>query len=130
MMDGRVGAIRAALDAEGFQHVSIMSYTAKYASSFYSPFREALDLNPRFGDKKTYQMNPANRTEAMVGATEDEFQGADILLVTPGQPYMDIIRLLRNNFEVPVAAYQVSGEYSMIKAGGILKMIDEEKVMM
>ncbi|KAK0575770.1 hypothetical protein LWI29_006695 [Acer saccharum] len=130
MMDGRVGAIRAALDAEGFQHVSIMSYTAKYASSFYGPFREALDSNPRFGDKKTYQMNPANYREALVEAREDESEGADILLVKPGLPYLDIIRLLRDKSPLPIAAYQVSGEYSMIKAGGVLKMIDEEKVML
>ncbi|XP_050233659.1 delta-aminolevulinic acid dehydratase, chloroplastic-like [Mercurialis annua] len=130
MMDGRVGAIRAALDAEGFQHVSIMSYTAKYASSFYGPFREALDSNPRFGDKKTYQMNPANYREALIEAHEDESEGADILLVKPGLPYLDIIRLLRDKSPLPIAAYQVSGEYSMIKAGGVLKMIDEEKVMM
>ncbi|KMT19682.1 hypothetical protein BVRB_1g007390 [Beta vulgaris subsp. vulgaris] len=130
MMDGRVGAIRAALDAEGFPHVSIMSYTAKYASSFYGPFREALDSNPRFGDKKTYQMNPANYREALIETHEDESEGADILLVKPGLPYLDIIRLLRDNSALPIAAYQVSGEYSMIKAGGVLKMIDEEKVMM
>ncbi|EPS73981.1 delta-aminolevulinic acid dehydratase, partial [Genlisea aurea] len=130
MMDGRVGAIRAALDAEGFEHVSIMSYTAKYASSFYGPFREALDSNPRFGDKKTYQMNPANYREALVETREDESEGADILLVKPGLPYLDIIRLLRDNSCLPIAAYQVSGEYSMIKAGGALKMIDEERVMM
>ncbi|KAK6938391.1 Delta-aminolevulinic acid dehydratase [Dillenia turbinata] len=130
MMDGRVGAIRAALDAEGFQHVSIMSYTAKYASSFYGPFREALDSNPRFGDKKTYQMNPANHREALVEAREDESEGADILLVKPGLPYLDIIRLLRDSSPLPIAAYQVSGEYSMIKAGAVLKMIDEERVMM
>ncbi|KAF8399246.1 hypothetical protein HHK36_015111 [Tetracentron sinense] len=130
MMDGRVGAIRAALDAEGFQHVSIMSYTAKYASAFYGPFREALDSNPRFGDKKTYQMNPANFREALVEARADEAEGADILLVKPGLPYLDIIRLLRDSSPLPIAAYQVSGEYSMIKAGGVLKMIDEEKVMM
>ncbi|CAN7129904.1 unnamed protein product [Brassica rapa subsp. narinosa] len=130
MMDGRVGAIRAALDAEGFQNVSIMSYTAKYASSFYGPFREALDSNPRFGDKKTYQMNPANYREALIEAREDEAEGADILLVKPGLPYLDIIRLLRDKSPLPIAAYQVSGEYSMIKAGGVLKMIDEEKVMM
>ncbi|KAK8580238.1 hypothetical protein V6N13_143357 [Hibiscus sabdariffa] len=130
MMDGRVGAIRAALDSEGFHHVSIMSYTAKYASSFYGPFREALDSNPRFGDKKTYQMNPANYREALVEAHEDEAEGADILLVKPGLPYLDIIRLLRNQSPLPIAAYQVSGEYSMIKAGGVLKMIDEERVMM
>ncbi|KAF1871216.1 hypothetical protein Lal_00020008 [Lupinus albus] len=121
MMDGRVGAIRAALDAEGFQHVSIMSYTAKYASSFYGPFREALESNPRFGDKKT---------EALTELREDESEGADILLVKPGLPYLDIIRLLRDNSPLPIAAYQVSGEYSMIKAAGALKMIDEEKVMM
>ncbi|XP_042040653.1 delta-aminolevulinic acid dehydratase 1, chloroplastic-like isoform X1 [Salvia splendens] len=106
MMDGRIGAIRAALDAEGFQHVSIMSYTAKY------------------------QMNPANYREALIETHEDEAEGADILLVKPGLPYLDIIRLLRDNSSLPVAAYQVSGEYSMIKAGGVLKMIDEERVMM
>lgn len=130
MMDGRVGAIRAALDAEGFHNVSIMSYTAKYASFFYGPFREALDSNPRFGDKKTYQMNPANYREALVEMHEDEAEGADILLVKPGLPYLDIIRLLRDKSPLPIAAYQVSGEYSMIKAGGALKMIDEERVMM
>ncbi|KAL2339759.1 hypothetical protein Fmac_007699 [Flemingia macrophylla] len=130
MMDGRVGAMRAALDAEGFQHVSIMSYTAKYASSFYGPFREALDSNPRFGDKKTYQMDPANYREALTEMREDESEGADILLVKPGLPYLDIIRLLRDNSPLPIAAYQVSGEYAMIKAAGALKMIDEEKVMM
>ncbi|KAL9259433.1 Delta-aminolevulinic acid dehydratase 1, chloroplastic-like protein [Drosera capensis] len=130
MMDGRVGAIRSALDAEGFQHVSIMSYTAKYASAFYGPFREALDSNPRFGDKKTYQMNPANYREALLETAEDEAEGADILLVKPGLPYLDIVRLLRDNSSLPIAAYQVSGEYSMIKAGAVLKMIDEERVMM
>ncbi|XP_008778333.2 LOW QUALITY PROTEIN: delta-aminolevulinic acid dehydratase, chloroplastic-like [Phoenix dactylifera] len=130
MMDGRVSAIRAALDAEGFQEVSIMSYTAKYASSFYGPFREALDSNPRFGDKKTYQMNPANYREALVETEADEAEGADILLVKPAMPYLDVIRLLRDNSALPIAAYQVSGEYSMIKAGGTLKMVDEEKVMM
>ncbi|XP_074263681.1 delta-aminolevulinic acid dehydratase 1, chloroplastic-like [Silene latifolia] len=130
MMDGRIGAIRSALDGEGFQHVSIMSYTAKYASAFYGPFREALDSNPRFGDKKTYQMNPANYREALIETQEDESEGADILLVKPGLPYLDIIRLLRDNSSLPIAAYQVSGEYSMIKAGGVLKMIDEERVMM
>ncbi|KAL6603526.1 hypothetical protein ACP70R_043887 [Stipagrostis hirtigluma subsp. patula] len=118
MMDGRVGAIRAALDAEG------------YASSFYGPFREALDSNPRFGDKKTYQMNPANYREALLETAADEAEGADILLVKPGLPYLDVIRLLRDNSALPIAAYQVSGEYSMIKAGGALGMVDEEKVMM
>ncbi|KAK1273338.1 hypothetical protein QJS04_geneDACA018996 [Acorus gramineus] len=130
MMDGRVGAIREVLDTEGFQHVSIMSYTAKYASAFYGPFREALDSQPRSGDKKTYQMNPANYREALVESHEDEVEGADILLVKPALPYLDVIRLLRDQSSLPIAAYQVSGEYSMIKAGGVLKMIDEEKVMM
>ncbi|KAG1365034.1 delta-aminolevulinic acid dehydratase, chloroplastic [Cocos nucifera] len=129
MMDGRVSAIRAALDAEGFQEVSIMSYTAKYASAFYGPFREALDSNPRFGDKKTF-MNPANYREALVETEADEAEGADILLVKPAMPYLDVVRLLRDNSALPIAAYQVSGEYSMIKAGGALKMVDEEKVMM
>ncbi|KAI3885219.1 hypothetical protein MKW98_002611 [Papaver atlanticum] len=130
MMDGRVGALRQALDCAGFPDVSVMSYTAKYASAFYGPFREALDSNPRFGDKKTYQMNPANYREALVEARADEAEGADILLVKPGLPYLDIVRLLRDSSPLPIAAYQVSGEYSMIKAGGVLKMIDEEKVMM
>ncbi|KAJ6814273.1 delta-aminolevulinic acid dehydratase, chloroplastic-like [Iris pallida] len=130
MMDGRIGAIRAALDAEGFDNVSIMSYTAKYASAFYGPFREALDSNPRFGDKKTYQMNPANYREALIETEADEAEGADILLVKPAMPYLDVVRLLRDNSSLPIAAYQVSGEYSMIKAGGVLNMIDEEKVMM
>ncbi|KAL3520049.1 hypothetical protein ACH5RR_018198 [Cinchona calisaya] len=121
MMDGHVGEIQAALDAEGFQHMSIMSYTAKYASLFYGPFREALDSNLRFGDKKT---------EALIETSEDEAEGADILLVKPGLPYLDIIRLLRENSSLPIAAYQVSGEYSMIKAGSVLKMIDEERVML
>ncbi|KAL0919165.1 hypothetical protein M5K25_011239 [Dendrobium thyrsiflorum] len=107
MMDGRIGAIRAALDAEGFQDVSILSYTAKYASSFYGPFREALDSNPRFGDKKTYQMDPANYREALIEMEADDAEGADILLVKPGLPYLDIIRLLRDNSSLPIAAYQV-----------------------
>ncbi|XP_066369383.1 delta-aminolevulinic acid dehydratase, chloroplastic-like isoform X2 [Miscanthus floridulus] len=130
MMDGHIGALRSALDAEGFHDVSIMSYTAKYASSFYGPFREALDSNPRFGDKKTYQMNPANYREALIETAADEAEGADILLVKPGLPYLDIIRLLRDNSALPIAAYQVSGEYSMIKAAGALGMVDEQKVMM
>uniref|UniRef100_A0A1D1ZH79 Delta-aminolevulinic acid dehydratase n=1 Tax=Anthurium amnicola TaxID=1678845 RepID=A0A1D1ZH79_9ARAE len=130
MMDGRVAAIRAALDAEGFQDVSIMSYTAKYASAFYGPFREALDSNPRFGDKKCYQMNPANFREAQRETHADITEGTDILLVKPALPYLDVVRHIRENSALPVAAYQVSGEYSMIKAGAVLKMIDEEKVMM
>eukprot|EP00252_Welwitschia_mirabilis_P023377 TRINITY_DN658_c0_g1_i4.p1 TRINITY_DN658_c0_g1~~TRINITY_DN658_c0_g1_i4.p1 ORF type:complete len:283 (+),score=72.60 TRINITY_DN658_c0_g1_i4:189-1037(+) len=130
MMDGRVGAIRLALDREGFQHVSIMSYTAKYASAFYGPFREALDSNPRFGDKKTYQMNPANYREALVETGLDEDEGADILMVKPAMPYLDVIRLLRDNSSLPVSAYQVSGEYSMIKAAASSGMLDEKAAMM
>ncbi|CAA0809954.1 Delta-aminolevulinic acid dehydratase 1-chloroplastic [Striga hermonthica] len=116
-----------------FIHIDLSSKLnsyLRYASSFYGPFREALDSNPRFGDKKTYQMNPANYREALIETREDESEGADILLVKPGLPYLDIIRLLRDNSPLPIAAYQVSGEYSMIKAGGVLKMIDEERVMM
>ncbi|CAN1240378.1 Delta-aminolevulinic acid dehydratase 1, chloroplastic [Linum grandiflorum] len=130
MMDGRVGAIRDALDEAGFQHVLIMSYTAKYASSFYGPFREALDSNPRFGDKKTYQMNPANYREALIEVHEDESEGADILLVSVTSTSLEPIDEKNNRHLIPNLSCLVSGEYSMIKAGGILKMIDEEKVMM
>ncbi|KAF3774883.1 Delta-aminolevulinic acid dehydratase [Nymphaea thermarum] len=130
MMDGRVGAIRSALDAAGYEDVSIMAYTAKYASAFYGPFREALDSNPRFGDKKTYQMNPANYREALIETHEDEAEGADILMVKPAMPYLDVIRLLRDNSCLPISAYQVSGEYSMIKAAAANGMLDEEKAMM
>lgn len=130
MMDGRVAAIRLALDREGFQDVSIMSYTAKYASAFYGPFREALDSNPRFGDKKTYQMNPGNYREALIESCTDEEEGADILMVKPAMPYLDVIRLLRDNTSLPISAYQVSGEYSMIKAAAAKGMLDETKAMM
>ncbi|KAH9320562.1 hypothetical protein KI387_015201, partial [Taxus chinensis] len=130
MMDGRVAAIRHALDTEGFQDVSILSYTAKYASAFYGPFREALDSNPRFGDKKTYQMNPANYREALLETSTDEEEGADILMVKPAMPYLDVIRLLRDSSSLPIAAYQVSGEYSMIRAAASLGMLDEKKAML
>ncbi|PIA27094.1 hypothetical protein AQUCO_08300057v1 [Aquilegia coerulea] len=130
MMDGRVGAIREALDDEGFQHVSIMSYTSKYASALYGPFQEALDTKLSFGDKKTYQMNPANYRETMAEAIANEAEGADMLLVKPALPYLDVIHRLRDNSSLPIAAYQVSGEYSMIKAAGFFRMIDQEKVMM
>eukprot|EP00245_Coleochaete_scutata_P005869 TRINITY_DN197_c0_g1_i1.p1 TRINITY_DN197_c0_g1~~TRINITY_DN197_c0_g1_i1.p1 ORF type:complete len:432 (+),score=106.29 TRINITY_DN197_c0_g1_i1:158-1453(+) len=130
MMDGRVGAIRSALDGEGFTDVSIMAYTAKYASAFYGPFREALDSNPRFGDKKTYQMNPANYREALIETQADEAEGADILMVKPAMPYLDVIRLLRDNTALPISAYQVSGEYSMIKAAAAAGMLDEKKAML
>ncbi|WDF56501.1 porphobilinogen synthase [Mucilaginibacter sp. KACC 22063] len=116
MMDGRVGYIRNVLDENGYANVSIMSYTAKYASAFYGPFRDALNSAPKFGDKKTYQMNPANLQEALIEARMDEDEGADFLMVKPGLPYLDVIKLLKDNTELPIAAYNVSGEYAMIKA--------------
>lgn len=128
MMDGRVGALRAALDAAGFTGVSIMSYTAKYASAYYGPFRGALDSAPKAGDKKTYQMDPANAREALREAALDEAEGADILMVKPAGPYLDIIARLRAATTLPIAAYQVSGEYLMIKAGAASGWLDEDKV--
>jgi porphobilinogen synthase len=128
MMDGRVGAIREALDDEGFEEVSILSYTAKYASSFYGPFRDALDSAPRFGDKKTYQMDPANSREALRELELDELEGADMVMVKPAGAYLDVIRLLRDNTSLPIAAYQVSGEYAMIKAASANGWLDERKV--
>ncbi len=129
MMDGRVGFIRNILDENGFTEVSIMSYTAKYASGFYNPFRDALDSAPKFGDKKTYQMNPANRREALIEAALDSNEGADFLMVKPALAYLDIIKLLRDNCSLPVAAYNVSGEYSMIKAAAQRGWLDGERVM-
>lgn len=129
MMDGRVGYIRTLLDKNGFSEVSIMSYTAKYASGFYNPFRDALDSAPKFGDKKTYQMNPANRREALIEASLDEQEGADFLMVKPALAYLDIIRLLRDHTALPVAAYNVSGEYAMIKAAAQKGWLDGERVM-
>lgn len=116
MMDGRVGFIREVLDQEGFTDVSIMSYTAKYASVFYGPFRDALSSAPKSGDKKTYQMNPANVKEAIVEAELDEMEGADFLMVKPALSYLDVIKTLKDNFNLPIVAYNVSGEYAMIKA--------------
>jgi porphobilinogen synthase len=130
MMDGRVGYIRGLLDAEGYTNVSIMSYTAKYASAFYGPFRDALDSAPRFGDKKTYQMSPANAREALVEAQLDFDEGADFLMVKPALPYLDIIRTLHDNFDIPIAAYNVSGEYAMIKAADQNGWIDGERAML
>ena len=138
MMDGRVGAIRSALDESGFTEVSIMSYTAKYASSFYGPFREALASAPRPGeegrvipkDKRTYQQDCANYREALREVHADELEGADIVMVKPGMPYLDIVRLLRDNTSLPVAAYQVSGEYSMIKAAAAGGMLDEREAVL
>lgn len=116
MMDGRIGVIREALDDTNFSDVSIMSYTAKYASAFYGPFRDALDSAPKAGDKKTYQMNPANKNEALLEAALDMEEGADFLMVKPALCYLDIIHLLRENSVLPIAAYNVSGEYAMLKA--------------
>src|ERR1044071_1580880 len=129
MMDGRVGYLRKVLDENGFTEVSIMSYTAKYASGFYNPFRDALDSAPKFGDKKTYQMNPANRKEALIEAALDEQEGADFLMVKPAMAYLDIIRLLRDNSALPITAYNVSGEYSMVKAAAQKGWLDGDRVM-
>ncbi len=129
MMDGRVGYIRDVLDTNGFTDISIMSYTAKYASGFYNPFRDALDSAPKFGDKKTYQMNPANRTEALIEAELDTQEGADFLMVKPAMLYLDIIRLLKDNTLLPIAAYNVSGEYAMIKAAAAKGWLDGDRVM-
>ncbi len=130
MMDGRIGEIRSTLDAAGFEEVSILSYTAKYASAYYGPFRGALDSAPKAGDKKTYQMDPANRREALREAELDIVEGADIIMVKPAGPYLDIIRTLRDAFDLPIAAYQVSGEYLMIKSAARDGWIDEEKVVL
>lgn len=130
MMDGRIGAIRDALDSEGFTDVSIMAYTAKYASAFYGPFRDALDSHPGFGDKKTYQQDPANSREALVEAALDVAEGADILMVKPGMPYLDVIRMLRDNTHLPIAAYHVSGEYAMMKAAAQKGWLDEKKAVL
>jgi porphobilinogen synthase len=127
MMDGRVGYIREALDTAGFTNVSIMSYTAKYASAFYGPFRDALDSAPRFGDKKTYQMNPANQREALIEGMLDSQEGADFLMVKPALAYLDVIKLMKDNFDLPIAAYNVSGEYAMIKAAAQNGWLDEKR---
>ena len=130
MMDGRVGYLRESLDQAGFSNVGIMSYTAKYASAFYGPFRDALESAPKFGDKKTYQMNPANRREALIESELDEAEGADFLMVKPALAYLDIISLLRENSHLPIAAYNVSGEYAMIKAAAQQGWLDGEKAML
>jgi porphobilinogen synthase len=128
MMDGRVGFIREALDDAGHEEVSIMSYTAKYASGFYNPFRDALDSAPKFGDKKTYQMNPANSREALIEAQLDTEEGADFLMVKPALSYLDVIKDLHTHFDLPIAAYNVSGEYSMVKAAAAKGWIDGDRV--
>lgn len=130
MMDGRVGAIRTALDSKGFSHISIMSYAAKYASQFYGPFREAADSAPQFGDRKSYQMDPANVEEALREIALDIEEGADIVMVKPALAYLDVIYRAKQKFDYPLAAYNVSGEYSMIKAAAMKGMIEEEGIMM
>ncbi|WP_237155230.1 porphobilinogen synthase [Oryzibacter oryziterrae] len=131
MMDGRVGAIRQALDAEGFEHVQIMAYSAKYASAFYGPFRDAIGTNKTLrGDKRTYQMDPANTDEAIQEAALDIAEGADSIMVKPGMPYLDVVRRLKDEFGVPTFAYQVSGEYAMIKAAELNGWLDGERAMM
>ncbi|WP_420576794.1 porphobilinogen synthase [Ekhidna sp.] len=130
MMDFRIGYLRNILDEQGYTDTGIMSYTAKYASAFYGPFRDALDSAPKFGDKKTYQMNPANSDEAVLEAELDFNEGADVLMVKPALAYLDIIQRLKSNFNIPIAAYNVSGEYAMIKAAGEKGWLDAERAMM
>ena len=130
MMDGRVGAIRAALDDANHEEISILSYTAKYASAYYGPFRGALDSAPKSGDKKTYQMDPANAREALREAEQDLAEGADMIMVKPAGPYLDIIAALRQEVDLPIAAYQVSGEYLMIKSAAAAGWIDEQKIVL
>jgi porphobilinogen synthase len=130
MMDGRVDAIRETLDNEGFQDTPIMSYAAKYASAFYGPFREAAESTPQFGDRRSYQMDPANRREALKEVELDIDEGADIVMVKPALSYLDVISDVKEAFDLPVAAYNVSGEYSLVKAAGKMGWVDEERVMM
>ncbi|MBI1320047.1 MAG: porphobilinogen synthase [Candidatus Hydrogenedens sp.] len=130
MMDGRIGYIRDALDASGFEDVGILAYSAKYASAFYGPFRDALDSAPKHGDKKTYQMDPANVIEALREIQLDIEEGADMVMVKPGMPYLDVVRVVRDNVEVPVAAYQVSGEYAMIEAAAQQGWLDRDACML
>ena len=130
MMDGRVLRIREALDNAGYKNVSIMSYSAKYCSAYYGPFRAAANSAPSFGDRKTYQMDPANRREAIREVMYDIEEGADIVMVKPALSYLDIVRDVRNEVNLPVAAYNVSGEYAMIKAAGKMGLIDEERTIL
>lgn len=130
MMDGRVKAIRRALDEAGYAELPIMSYAVKYASSFYGPFREAAQSSPQFGDRKSYQMDSANSLEGVREARADKSEGADILMVKPAMPYLDVLRRLKDNIDLPLAAYQVSGEYSMIKAAAMQGWLDEKQVVL
>jgi porphobilinogen synthase len=129
-MDGRIGIIRESLENEGFPNVGIMSYSVKYASNYYGPFRDALDSTPGFGDKKTYQMNPANALEGLSEVERDIEEGADIIMIKPGQPYLDMVRLIRDSYDLTISAYQVSGEYAMIKAASEKGWLNHDKVMM
>lgn len=130
MMDGRVGAIRQVLDRQGLDRVAIMAYAAKYASAFYGPFREAAESTPRFGDRRSYQMDPPNSDEALREVELDIREGADIVMVKPALAYLDVIQRVKQKFGYPVAAYNVSGEYSMIKAAGMNGWIDEERAVL
>ncbi len=130
MFDGRVQAIRSILDENDFEHLPIMSYAAKFASGFYGPFREAAQSTPQFGDRRSHQMDPANGDEAVREVAEDLEEGADIVMVKPALPYLDIVRRVKDTFHVPTAAYNVSGEYAMVKAAAQKGWIDEERVMM
>lgn len=130
MMDGRVGTIRKKLDANGFTDIAILSYAAKYASAFYGPFREAAESTPQFGDRRSYQMDPANAREALREVALDLDEGADIIMVKPALPYLDVIRAVREHFDVPVAAYNVSGEFSMVKAAARNGWIDEQRIVL
>lgn len=130
MMDGRVMSIRDALDDEGFFHIPIMSYAAKYASAFYGPFREAAESTPQFGDRRSYQMDPPNVREAIREISLDVEEGADIVMVKPALSYLDVISIVKDRFDVPVAAYNVSGEYSLVKAAALKGWIDEERIVM
>ena len=130
MMDGRIAAIRDVLDENGFEHIPIMSYAVKYASGFYGPFREAAESTPEFGDRRSYQMDPANRLEALREANQDLAEAADFLMVKPALSYLDIIRELKDNFDLPLVAYNVSGEYSMVKAAAARDWVEGERVMM
>jgi porphobilinogen synthase len=129
MMDGRVGAIRGTLDGAGFADVAVLSYAAKYASAFYGPFRDAADSAPQFGDRRGYQMDPANVREALKEVRLDVEEGADMVMVKPALPYLDVIRAVRESVDVPVAAYNVSGEYSMVKAAAARGWVDEARIV-
>jgi len=130
MMDGRIAAIRDILDENGFEHIPVMSYAVKYSSAYYGPFREAAESTPEFGDRRSYQMDPANRLEALREANQDVAEAADFLMVKPALAYLDVLRELKDNFELPLVAYNVSGEYSMVKAAAEKGWIDGDRVMM